>query len=176
MLDFSVTFIITIINIAILFFLLRAILFKPVTKFMAERAKKIQDSIEQSENDKTRAKAMLARYEAHLKAAESEAEAIIRTARENARLEAEKIIADSRVSAEAAMVSARKELEAERRAAMAAFRKEAAALVVAASGRLVGRELKSEDRSRYADMLIEELAPMGAHDGGAAALSQADKN
>ena len=123
MLDFTVTFIITIINIAILFLILRAVLFKPVTKFMAERAKKIQDSIEQSEKDKTQAKAMLAQYEAHLKAAETEAEAIVHTAREHAQQEAEKIIAESRVQAEAVMANSRKQLEAERQAAAAVFRK-----------------------------------------------------
>ena len=162
MLDFSVTFIITIINIAVLFFLLRVILFKPVTKFMAERAKKIQDSIDQSEKDKNQAKAMLVQYEAHLLEAEAEAEAIINTAREHARLEAERIVAESRVSAEEELANARKRLEAERRTAMAAFRKEAGALVLAASSRLVGRELKSEDSRHYADMLIDEIAPSGA--------------
>jgi len=165
MLDFSVTFIITIINITVLFFLLRKILFRPVTKFMAERAKKIQDSIEQSEKDKTQAKAMLAQYEAHLKAAESEAEAIIHTAKQHAQEEAQKIIAESRESAEAAMINARKQLEAERQAAMAVFRKEAADLVVAATGRLVGRELKSEDSKHYADMLIDEIAPSHSQTG-----------
>ena len=172
MLNFSVTFIITIINIVILFFILKAILFKPVTKFMAERAKKIQDAIEQSEKDKTQAKAMLSQYEAHLKAAESEAEAIIQAARENARLEAEKIIAEGRVSAETALANSRKQLEAERRAAMAVFKKEAAALVVTASGRLVGREIKSEDSRHYADMLIDEISP----DSGMSHLSQAGKD
>ena len=172
MLDFSVTFIITIINIAVLFFILRAILFKPVTKFMAERAKKIQDSIEQAEKDKAQAKTMLAQYEEHLNAAESEAKAIIQTAREHAKQEAEKIIAESRVSADAALASARKQIEAERRTAMSVFRKEAATLVVAASGRLVGREIKNEDSQHYADMLIEEISP---DDGGTASLSQAGK-
>ena len=172
MLDFSVTFIITIINIVVLFFILRKILFRPVTKFMAERAKKIEDSIEQSEKDKCRARAMLSQYEAHLKNAETEAEAIINSAREHARKEAERIIAESRISAEAAMVNARKQLETERRAAMAAFKKEAADLVVAASGRLVGREIKAEDSRRYADMLIDEISP----NSGTPALSQADKN
>jgi len=172
MLDFSVTFVITIINIVILYLILRTILFKPVTKFMAERAKRIQDSIEQSEKDKTQAKAMLAQYEAQLKAAEIEAEAILHTAREHATQEAEKIIAESRVSAEAVLASARKQLDTERHVAMAAFKKEAAALVVAASGRLVGREINSEDSKHYADLLIDELSP----DGDASALSQVIKN
>jgi len=159
MLNFSVTFIITIINIVILFFILRAVLFKPVTKFMADRSKRIQESIEQSEKDKSQAKALLAQYEAQLKTAETEAEAIIRAARENAQAEAEKIIAEGRVSAQATLANARKQLETEQKAALAVFRKEAAALVMAASGRFVGRELQSEDNRRYADMLLAEIEP-----------------
>ena len=166
MLDFSVTFLITVINITILFFVLRAILFKPVTKFMADREKRIQDSIEQSEKDKSQARDMLAQYQAQLKTAEADAEAIIQNARENANLEAEKIIAEGRVSAEAVMANARKQLETERRAAFAAFRSEAAALVVSAASRLVEREIESGDSRRYADMLVDEVS----HPGGALAL------
>ena len=162
MLDFSVTFIITIINITILFFILRAVLFKPVTKFMADRAKRVQDSIDQAEKSKALAKAALAQYEAQLKTAETEADAIIRTAREHARQEAEKIIADGRTAAEAALVNARRQLETERQAALAVFRKEAAALVVAASGRLVGREIRGEDNRQYADMLLQGIEPAGS--------------
>ena len=158
MLDFSVTFIITIINIAILFFILRAVLFKPVTKFMADRARRVQDSIEQTEKDRSQVKALLAQYQAQLKTADAEAEAIIRAARENARIEADRIIADSRLSAEAAMANIRKQLEMEKQAGLAAFRKEAAALVVAAAGRLVGRELQTGDNRQYADILLGEIA------------------
>ena len=158
MLDFSVTFVITIINIVILCIILRVILFKPVTKFMADRAKRVQDSIEQSERDKTRANALLAQYTAQLKAAETEAEAIIRTTREHAEAEAERIIAESRVAAEQTLANAKKQLEAEHRAALAVFRQEAAALVIAATGRLVEREIKSEDNSQYAAMLLNETS------------------
>jgi len=162
MLDFSVTFVITIINIAVLFLILRAILWKPVTKFMTDRAKKIQDTIEQAEKDKNQAKALLAQFEANLKTAETEAEAIIQTAKENARLEAEKIIAEGRASAELTLANARKQLETERQAAAADFRKEAAALVVEATGRLVGREIRNEDSRQYADMLLDEIEPAGS--------------
>ena len=160
MLDFSVTLVITIINIVILTFILRAILLKPVTKFMAERAKRVQDSIDQSEKDKAQANALLARYTAQLDTAETLANAIIIKAKEQARAEAEKIIASGRASAEDILASARKQLEMEQKAAMAAFREEASALVVAAASRLVGREIKSEDNQQYAAMLLKEATPL----------------
>jgi len=163
MLDFSLTFVITIINITILCFVLRAILFKPVTKFMADRAKRVQDVFVQSEKERAAANDLLIQYTAQLKNAKTEAEAIIRGAREDAEAEGKKIIADSRALAEQTLANAKKQLEMEREAAMAAFRKEAAALVVTATERLVGRELKSEDNLRYAEMLMNEVS----HSGGA---------
>ena len=162
MLDFSVTFAITIVNIIFLCFILRVILFKPVTKFMADRANKVKNSIDQAERDKAEAKALLARFEAQMETAETEAKAIIQAARENAQEEAEKIIAESRASAEIALANNRKQLEMEHRAALAQFRKEAAALVVAASGRLLEREIQSDDNRHYAGLLLEEVELPGA--------------
>ncbi|MDR1802989.1 MAG: ATP synthase F0 subunit B [Treponema sp.] len=156
MFDFSVTFFITIINIFILSIILRKLLFKPVTKFMADRARRVQDSLDQSEMTKTHANDLLAQYTAKLKTAETDAEAIIRSARESAEAEAKKIIAESQTAAEQTLANARKELELEHQASLAAFRKEAATLVVKATERLVGREIKSEDNLRYAEMLLNE--------------------
>ena len=156
MLDFSITFLVSIINIFVLFIILRLLLFKPVTKFMAERAQKVQDTIDQSEKDKNLARTMLAQYEEQLRNAETEAKAIIDNAREQARQDAEKIINESRLSAEATIEKTRKQLEMERLAALAIFRDEAASLVVTATSRVLGREVKSEDCLSYADMLLKE--------------------
>ena len=158
MLDFSVTFFITIINIAVLYFVLRIILFKPVTKFMADRAKRVQDSINQARQDKSAAQKLLAEYREKLKNAEAEAGEIIKAARKNAAAEADQIISGGRAAAEALTVSTRKKLEEEQQAMLTRFRLEAAALVMAASARLVQRELSGDDNRRYANMLLEELA------------------
>jgi F-type H+-transporting ATPase subunit b len=152
-----VTFLFTLVNIGILFFILRAILFKPVTKFMEERSKKIQDAIDQAEKDKSQAKELLRQYEERLKGAREEAEGILRAARETARQEAEGIVAGGREAAEALLANARKQVEAEQKAALARFRSEAAALVVSASARLLRRELNQEDHRRYAGLLLQEL-------------------
>jgi F-type H+-transporting ATPase subunit b len=151
------TFLITIVNVAILFFVLRAVLFRPVTKFMDERTKKIEDAIAQAEKDKNQARLMLGQYEDQLKNAEGETDAIIRAARETAQQQAEKIVAEGREQSERFLANARKQLEAEETAAMARFRAEAAALVVAASSRLVQRDLSGEDNMRFAALLLREV-------------------
>ncbi|MDR1863377.1 MAG: ATP synthase F0 subunit B [Treponema sp.] len=158
MIAFSLsTFLITILNVGILFFVLRAVLFKRVTKFMAERSAKIRDAIEQSEKDKNQAKALLEQYEARLKSAGAEVEALLRSARESAGHEAEKIIAQGRETADNLVANARKQIEAEQEAAVAVFRKEAAGLVVAASARLLSRELRAEDNRKYAEFLLSGI-------------------
>jgi F-type H+-transporting ATPase subunit b len=162
MLDFSVTFIITVINIAILFFILKKILFKPVTKFMAERAKRVQDSIDQAQKDREAAKELLAEYEDRLKKAENEAQEILKIARENAEHQAQLIIAEAKQEAQDAADIMRKQIETERHAALAQFRLEAAALIIAVSGKLAAKDFSGEDNRRYMNMLLDELSANAA--------------
>jgi F-type H+-transporting ATPase subunit b len=158
MLDFSVTFVITVINIAVLFFILRAILFKPVTKFMADRARRIKENIDQADNEKALAKQLRQQYEDQLKSARTEAEDIIRAARKSAMMEAQRYIEAGKAEAAEIIANTRNQLELEKKAAMAKFLTDAAGLITAASSRLVARELNSDDNQRYANMLINELA------------------
>ena len=157
MLDFSVTFIITIINITVLFFILRAILFKPVTKFMAERSQRIQTSFDQAEKDKIRAQKLIEQYESRLKNAEAEAEEIIRNAREQAEKEAEEIIASGKTEAAYIKETAGKKLETEKLAAMTLFKTEAASLVLKAAGRILNRELAGPEQQRYAAQILDQI-------------------
>jgi len=168
MLDFSVTFVITVINITILFFILRAVLFKPVSKFMAERAKRVRDSIEQAQRDREEATKLLVEYENKLKNAESESRDILKTARENAERQAELIIAEGRREARDTVNTALKQIENERQAALAKFKLEASALVIAVSAKLAAKDFSGDDSRRYVKMMLDELAL-------SAALSSAQK-
>ena len=165
MLDFSVTFIITIINIVILTIILRAVLFKPVTKFMAERSRRIQNSIEQAETEKAKAQKLLEQYEKRIESAEKEAEMILRAAQEQADTEAERIISKSRHEAEKISEAERAKLYAERLAAMALFKAEASALVLKAAGAVLGRELQGAEQQRYAAEALERIALSSDYSG-----------
>ncbi|MDR1444112.1 MAG: F0F1 ATP synthase subunit B [Treponema sp.] len=151
------TFLVTLVNIAILFAVLRALLFKPVTKFMADRSRKIEESIAGAESEKAQARQLLEQYRAQLKNADEEAEAIIKNARENAVREADRIIAEGKTRAENMVSTARTRIDSEQQAALALFKAEAAALVVAAAGRLLMRDLNQEDDRRLAASLLKEL-------------------
>ncbi|GBU27230.1 F0F1 ATP synthase subunit B [Treponema sp. R8-4-B8] len=158
MLDFSVTFIITIINITILFFVLKAILFKPVTKFMAERAKRVQDSIDQAQKDEEAAKKLLAEYESKLKNVEAEAHEILKIAHQDAERQSQSIIAEGQRSVEDMTAAALKQIEMERQAALTKFKLEAAALIIAVSAKLAAKDFSGDDNMRYVNMLLDELS------------------
>jgi F-type H+-transporting ATPase subunit b len=152
------TFLVTIVNITILFLVLRALLFKPVTKFMEARAKKVQDSLDQAEKERTQAKALLKQYEDQLRRIEEEATEMLRIAKETARTEADRIVAEGKAQAERLLDRGRKQLDAERRSAMTVFRADAAALVLGASSKLIRREITGDDNRHQAELFLSELA------------------
>ncbi|MDR3147146.1 MAG: F0F1 ATP synthase subunit B [Treponema sp.] len=156
------TFLVTLVNIAILFVVLRAVLFKPVTRFMAERSKKIEESLAAAERETVEARQLLEQYQGQLKKADEEAEAILRGARESAGREVERILAEGKAQAERLIAGAREQINAERQAAQARFKAEAAALVVTAAGRLLMRDLDQEDNRRLAAGLLREISSGGA--------------
>jgi F-type H+-transporting ATPase subunit b len=158
MLDFTVTFGITVINLVILFFILKAILFKPVTKFMEARSTKVQNDIDSAAKDKEQAKQLLEQYEKKIKDAQAESEVIISEARKQAAVQADQIVAEGKKKVEFIIANANRQIEAEHKAALALFKAEAARLIIVASSRLLQRELNHEDSAHFVNLLLQELA------------------
>jgi F-type H+-transporting ATPase subunit b len=157
MLDFSITFLVTFINIGVLYFILRALLFKPVTRFMENRTLKIKGELEQASREKAQAESLRESYEAQLRKVDEEAEVLLRAARADAQEQAAAIIERGKAEAERLVENARLQIEEERRAAVAEIRTEAATLVLAATGRLLRREVSGEDARRAAGEFVAAL-------------------
>jgi F-type H+-transporting ATPase subunit b len=159
MLNFDpVTMVITVVNIFILFFILRAILFKPVTKFINERSAKISADLDKATKDREEAKLLLNSYDDKLKGAAAEADAIIRAARDAGEKRAEETVNEAKAEAASLLDAARKQIAAEQQAAYLAFRAEASRLVLAAAGKLLERELSGEDARRFAAEAVTAAA------------------
>jgi F-type H+-transporting ATPase subunit b len=158
MIDFSVTSALTVLNLVILFFILRKILFKPVTKFIAARQAKIQSDIDAAANDRAEAKSLRELYEAKMKDAENEAAALLKKTKEQAERRADQLVAGGAAQAELIIAGAHKQISAERQAAYLVFKAEASRLVIAAASKLLRRELSGEDVRRLAEDAINECA------------------
>ena len=75
--EFFATVIFTFINIIVLYFILKKILFKPVTKFMDNRTNKIQDALNMAEEAKQKVEELKIEYDAKLKEAKQEGQVIL---------------------------------------------------------------------------------------------------
>ncbi len=157
MLEFSVTFFITFLNIAVLYLVLRALLFKPVTRFMENRRLKIKGELEQASLEKAKAEELREAYERKLRTADEEADRILREARVSGQEQAAAIVEAGRAEAARLVEAGKKEIADELRAAEAAFKTEAASLVLAATARLLQREVNGEDARRATAEFIAAL-------------------
>jgi F-type H+-transporting ATPase subunit b len=155
-LNFTVTFFITIVNFLVLYLVLRKLLFKPVTNFMDARTKKIKDALSDAAIMKGQAEELAARYEALMANADAEAERLVKEGEDRARAEAKALL--DKALAEAAETRRRGEeaAEREREKARQELLGDIAAIAAEVAGKLVGREATAEDE-RAADHLVREL-------------------
>lgn len=156
MLNFTVTFFITIANFLVLFLVLKKLLFKPVTKFMEARAKKIRDSLAEAAILRSDAEEKAARYEGLMSNADAEAERIVKEGEERAKGEAKTLLEKAQAEAVDARRRGEEAAEREREKALQALAGDIAAFASEVAGKLVGREAKAED-ARAAEHLIREL-------------------
>jgi F-type H+-transporting ATPase subunit b len=153
-LNFTVTFFITIANIAILVLILKKLLFKPVQKFMAERTRKVKEEIDGAAVTRHSAEELKARYEKLLAEAEKESEAIVKEAEERGKEEAKAILAAA--EAEAAEIRRRAEERAEYELARARdeLAGEVALIALAAASKVAGRSIGGADDLAEAEAFV----------------------
>ena len=154
MLDFSVTFLITIANLAILVLVLKKLLWKPVTDFMDARSRKVREELEGAAASRARAEELEARYESLLANAEAEGEWVVKDAEDRAREEYRRIVAAAEADAAAIRLRAEERAGLELGRARDELAAEVAALAVAAAARIAGRGLGGADDAADAEAYI----------------------
>lgn len=156
MLNFTVTFFITIVNLLVLFLVLKKLLFKPVTNFMAARTKKIQDSLNDAAIMQGKAEEMRSRYDQLMSGADAEAERLVKEGEERAKSEAKALLEKATLEAAEARRRGEEAAEREREKARQELASDIAALAAEVAGKLVGRAAAAEDK-RSAETLVREL-------------------
>lgn len=110
-------YVILLINFAVLFFVLKRLLFDNLAKANAEKSDAIRLELERATTARAEAEALVAEYEDKLGALEAEVESIRETAKKNAEAEHARILAEAEAQAEKIRLAGIKagEREAERR-------------------------------------------------------------
>lgn len=157
MLDIDIwNFIWAIVNIAILFVVIRAFLFKPINKIMDERTKSIQNDIDSAQKSREEAEELKTEYTQTLADAKAEAQQIIVKAREEASAAKQEMISSSEEEARQIIDTASKTIENERKRAMQEAQSYVADLAIAAASKIIGENVDDEKNRRLVDDFLAE--------------------
>ncbi len=165
MLRFDINFLFTIINLLILYFLLKKFLFGRVRDVMARRAQEVEDSFEEARKAQEEADAVKAEYETaagEIKAKSEEEAALIRG---EAAKEKEEILLKAREEAERIVQEAGLKADKLREDRLRSAGDELADLVAMAADKLDAADGKysTEDNRRLFDAFLDQ-AVQGAKD------------
>lgn len=149
-------FILAAVNLIILYLILRKILFKPVTEFMENRTKAIQDSIEDAQNQISEAEEYKRRYEEQLKAARADGEKIIDEAVQKAAREYDRLIAEAKHEAQAIRTLARDDIQREHAQMLKEVSSQVAGLAIAVASKVIEANMDTASNKVLVDKFIDE--------------------
>ena len=128
----------TIINLIVLFLLLRHFLIKPVSDIMEQRRKLIADGLQNAQDTQDEANRLKAEYEEALSGAKKESAEIVDKARIDARAEYDRIVGEAGAKAGNIIENAKENVRIEREQTMKELQSQIAGLAIASAEKIVG--------------------------------------
>lgn len=147
---------VSIANFLVLLYLLRRLLWGPVTRVLAERAEKIREGLAAAEAARREREAMQREGEVLLQRARAEAQAISDRATKTAEQAAAEIIANAKTESARLVEKARSDAEQAQRQALAELRAAVVDLAVLAASRILDKEIDPETHRRLVERTLEE--------------------
>ena len=149
--------IISLLNLTIMFLIVKMFLFKPVKKMLAQRQAAIDSQYENAENAEKDAEKNKAKWEEQLSHARDEADDIINSASETAKRHGDELVAEAKEKAERIIRQAEAEAELERKKAKDDIKKEIGDISTLLSEKMLEREIKTDDHRKLIDSFINEI-------------------
>ncbi len=148
---------ISLINLTLLFLIIKRFLFKPVSKVLAQRQKELDDRYAAANEAETVANESRAAWEEKLSVAEEKASAILQEATDTAKARGEKLVAEAKETASGILRNAQSEAELERRKAADGIKREIVEVSGALAEKMLEREINTDDHRALIDSFIEEM-------------------
>ena len=156
MLKLDINLLWTVVNVLIMYALLRKFLFKPVQDVLDKRQKMVDDELANAQDAKTRAEAALAAANDKLHNVDVEAAARREAYEKQAEVEKQQLLADARKQADAIVAAGKASAEAERQSKLREADAQTTALARAMCEKLLARNLTAQDDARLLDDLLEK--------------------
>ena len=149
--------VISLLNLLILFLIVKKFLYKPVQKVLKQRKDSVDAVYAEAENARAAAEEDRQVYEAKRKNAEEEAEEILKKAGETAKKNGESIVKEAKDEAAAIKEKAERDIAQEKVKAINEAKDEIAGISLGIAEKIVGRELNGDDQNAYVDDLVKDL-------------------
>ncbi len=147
----------SLLNLLIIFLIVKKILYKPVQNMLDARQKSIDDKYIEAEQAKNEAIADKLAYEERLSEAKAEADSIIENAVGIAKAREKEILSDARNEADSIINKAEKNAELELKRAEDLIKGEIVDVSTRLTEKILGREIKADDHTDLIDSFINEI-------------------
>jgi len=155
--------IISLLNLLLLFLIIKKFLFGPVKNVLQKRQQEIDEKYELAEQANADAQENKEKWEEKLNDAKDEADSILKTATMNASKRSDKIIAEAKDKADSIMRQAENDIILERKKSEDSIKKEIVDVSAALTEKMLNREINENDHRAIIDSFIKEI---GDNDGG----------
>lgn len=156
MININYTLLLTIINFLILVYVLKRLLWGPLTKFLDDRAKGIEDAIRATEVNREEAQRLVEQQEETLRKARREAKEIVDRGIAEAAREARRVRQEAAEQAAKIVEQGRADIALEVEQAKLELRSQTADLSVALAERILRRSLREEDHRTLIETSLRE--------------------
>lgn len=162
-LDFNL--VLTMINLVVLFLILRKFLFNPVMDIMEKRKAMIADGIKNANDQQEKAAKLREQYEDALSEAKDESLEMIEQAKKDARVEYDRIVNEADAQAGKMLKTARQTIELEREQTLREMKSQVAGLAMDTVRKIMIEQSDTSDSQTAYDQFLKEAGD--SHDGKA---------
>ena len=156
MIKIDINLVFTIINLLVLYLLMKKFLFGPIIKVMDVRKAMIDQQFAGAKEQEDQAKALKEQYEGALKSAREESFQIMGQARKEAKAQADKTVEDTQAKVSAMLAKAQEDINTERENAMRQMKDDVASLAMEAAGKIIGKNSGADQDLSLYDQFIEK--------------------
>lgn len=144
-------------NIIILFFVLRWLLYKPITKFLNKRTSDIQLQVDEAAKKHTEAEQLKAKYDEMMKSAQDLAAELINQGKTVADQQARHIIDEAETAAKEIKDRTERQIRDQKQQAVFEMRQEVTKIAIQIAEKVLAREISYKDNKGIIDDFFEKV-------------------
>ncbi|WFD10605.1 F0F1 ATP synthase subunit B [Tepidibacter hydrothermalis] len=148
---------IQIVNTIIMYLILKKLLFKPVTEFMANRTAEVEGSYKDAEEAVKKGEELKAEYEAKINSAKEEAQEIVKNGSKRAEERADEIIKSAQEETVQLKERANREIQREKQKVMNELKDDISSLAILAASKIIETDVDEAKHEKLIGDFIEEV-------------------